>query len=95
MVSKDGNPIPIVTGETVSCTFIDTTYNTKDLQILSGGTIATSPRRYKEGAVVVVQLERTYIDTVNRDATVVEQARKAVTIAKKDETVALNIVTAG
>ena len=90
--TRDNSPIAIVDDETVSCTFIDTTNNTKDVVLLTGGTILTSPRRYKEGAVMIVQLERTYIDTPNAQATVVEQARKSVTIEKADVTVALNII---
>ena len=41
---------------------------------------------------MVVELERTYVDVASASATVVETARKSVTIAQADVSVALNII---
>ena len=57
--------------------------------IVSGS--GTSPKRYKEGTVLIVELVRTYVDATN-GASLTEQARKTVTVEKEDLSVALNIV---
>ena len=54
------------------------------------GVPGTSPQRYKEGTVLLVELIRTYLDDTG--ATLTEQARKTVTVGTEDLNVALNII---
>ena len=54
------------------------------------GVPGTSPQRYEEGTVLLVELIRTYLDDTG--ATLTEQARKTVTVGTEDLNVALNIV---
>ena len=56
--------------------------------IVSGS--GTSPQRYTEGTVLLVELIRTYLDDTG--ATLTEQARKTVTVGTEDLNVDLNIV---
>ena len=87
--TRSGAAIPDVSGQMVTCTFTDTSTNEKDMVIVSGS--GTSPKRYKEGTVLIVELVRTYVDATN-GASLTEQARKTVTVEKEDLSVALNIV---
>ena len=83
----NGGSIPSADGQVLTCTFTDTN-NNKNMVIVSGS--GTSPQRYTEGTVLLVELIRTYLDDTG--ATLTEQARKTVTVGTEDLNVDLNIV---
>ena len=82
----NGAAIPSANGQVLTCTFTDTN-NNKNMVL---GVPGTSPQRYKEGTVLLVELIRTYLDDTG--ATLTEQARKTVTVGTEDLNVALNII---